>query len=111
MVVLVRWRLTSNSDASNANTVQGGTVTIKKSDDATEYAVFTFVTGSYFTPSSASAGGDMLIRSATIPSLSAFKALIGNTGATFNLLLNNITSEYNNLSLRDFSWGIRLYWR
>ena len=111
VVVLVRWRLTSNSDVSNPNTVQGGTVTIKKSDNATEYGVFTFVTGSYFTPASASAGGDMLIRSATIPSLTAFKALIGNTGATFNLLLNNITSEYNNLSLRDFSWGIRLYWR
>ena len=111
VVVLVRWRLTSNSDSSNVNTIQGGTVTIKKSDIATEYPVLTFVEGSYFTPSNASAGGDMLIRSAIIADLSAFKALIGNTGATFNLLLNNITSEYNNLSLRDFSWGIRLYWR
>ena len=92
VVVLVRWRLTSNSDATLENTIQGGTVTLKKSDVATEYPVLTFVTGSYYTPANSSAGGDMLIRQANVGDLSAFKALL-TTGATFNLLLNNITSE------------------
>ena len=110
VVVLLRWRLMSNSDISNVNTIQGGTVTIKKSDVETQYPVLTFVTGSYFTPANSSAGGDMLIRQADVGDLTSFKALL-TSGATFNLLLNNITSEYNNLSLRDFSWGIRLYWR
>ena len=110
VVVLLRWRLTSNDDTINANNIQTGDVKIKKTNTNEEYAVLSFVPGSYYTPAGQSASGDMLIRSATVANLSAFKTLISG-GATFQMLLNDINSEFNNFTLRDFSWGIRLYWR
>ena len=75
---------------------------------------FSFTDGSYYTPAGASASGDMIIRTCNIGNSSAletFRDYMDGSSATFYLLLNDMKSNYNNLILRDFSWGIRLYWR
>ena len=121
VVVLLRWRLTSNSDTENDNSLDSGTVQLKHSGGTTYNLLagdgstsFSFTDGSYYTPAGASASGDMIIRTCNIGNSSAletFRDYMDGSSATFYLLLNDMKSNYNNLILRDFSWGIRLYWR
>ena len=121
VVVLLRWRLTSNTDTVNDNSLDSGNVKLKHSQ-GTEYALlsgdnttsFSFSDGSYHTPSGASASGDMILRTCDVgnsSNLETFRDYMSTGEATFYLLLNSMKSNYNNLILRDFSWGIRLYWR
>ena len=120
VVVLLRWRLTSNSDSENDNSLDSGTVQLKHGSTVYNLLAgngtssFSFLDGSYYTPASASASGDMIIRTCDIGNsgaLATFRDYMDGNSATFILLLNDMKSNYNNLILRDFSWGIRLYWR
>ena len=75
---------------------------------------FSFTDESYYTPAGASASGDMILRTCNVgnaSNLEIFRDYMSASSATFYLLLNDMKSNYNNLILRDFSWGIRLYWR
>ena len=120
VVVLFRWRLTSNSDTENDNSLDSGTVQLKHSGGGTynllagDGSNFSFTDESYYTPAGVSASGDMILRTCNVgdaDDLETFKNYMSASSATFYLLLNDMKSNYNNLILRDFSWGIRLYWR
>ena len=120
VVVLLRWRLTSNSDSENDNSLDSGTVQLKHGSTVYNLLAgngtssFSFLDGSYYTPADASASGDMIIRTCDIGNsgaLATFRDYMDGQTATFYLLLNDMKSNFNNLILRDFSWGIRLYWR
>lgn len=119
VVVLLRWRLTSNSDTTNDNSLDSGIVKLKHSETLYDLlsgdgTTFSFTDESYYTPAGASASGDMILRTCDVgnaSNLEIFRDYMSASSATFYLLLNDMKSNYNNLILRDFSWGIRLYWR
>ena len=107
IVLLMRWRLTSNSHESESNTVSGTGITAKyKLSSAGSYSTtgFTFPSGSYFVPANTSASGDIVAHTTGIDA-SAF------TAGTYNLQLSQIKSAYDELIFRDFAWGFSIFWR
>ena len=107
IVLLMRWRLTSNTNETEINTISGTGITAKyKLSGASSYSAtgFTFPSGSYFVPANTSASGDIIAHTTDIDA-SAFAA------GTYNLQLSQIKSAYDQLILRDFAWGFRIFWR
>ena len=123
ITVLLRWRLTSNSHETEANTIQSGLVQIKRSDQVLEadwktVRSFTASPGSYYTPENTSTAGDMIVVDSTYTASELMAEntgirdlLVNNSNVIFNMRIKDITSEQEKLILRDLSWGIRLYWR
>ena len=107
IVLLMRWRLTSNSNDTNENTISGTGITAKyKLSTESSYSAtgFTFPSGSYYVPANTSASGDIIAHTTSIDA-SAF------TAGTYNLQLSQIKSAYDELIFRDFAWGFRIFWR